>query len=62
MAHARSSGGRTGLPRILLGSVAEHVMRHIHSDVLVVPALAWTRPEKSVAARHFGKGQKRPAV
>jgi nucleotide-binding universal stress UspA family protein len=28
--------GRTGIPYILLGSVAEHVMREAHCDVLVV--------------------------
>jgi nucleotide-binding universal stress UspA family protein len=28
--------GRTGLPRILFGSVAKHVMRQVDSDVLVM--------------------------
>ncbi len=30
--------GRTGLAHLLLGSVAERVMRHVHVPVLVVPA------------------------
>ncbi len=29
--------GRTGLPRVLLGSVAEDVIRHAQVPVLVVP-------------------------
>ena len=32
---AVGSAGRTGLPHILLGSVAEHVLREVSSDVLV---------------------------
>src|SRR5262249_47727100 len=30
--------GRTGISRVLLGSVAERVVRHAHCSVLVVPA------------------------
>jgi universal stress protein A len=30
--------GRTGLGHILIGSVAEHVVRHAHCPVLVIPA------------------------
>jgi nucleotide-binding universal stress UspA family protein len=33
---AVATKGRTGLPRILLGSVAKQVMRQVDSDVLVV--------------------------
>lgn len=33
---AVGTAGRTGLPYILLGSVGEHVMREVSSDVLVV--------------------------
>ncbi len=33
------TAGRTGLRYILLGSVAEHVMREVSSDVLVVPSV-----------------------
>jgi nucleotide-binding universal stress UspA family protein len=32
-----STHGRTGLMHVLIGSVAEHVVRHAHSPVLVVP-------------------------
>jgi nucleotide-binding universal stress UspA family protein len=34
------SHGRSGVQRMLLGSVAEEVMRHAPSPVLVVPASA----------------------
>jgi Universal stress protein UspA and related nucleotide-binding proteins len=33
-----STHGRTGLGHILLGSVAEHVVRHAHCRVLVIPS------------------------
>jgi len=33
-----STHGRTGLGHILLGSVAEHVVRHAHCPVLVIPS------------------------
>lgn len=33
-----STHGRTGFMHVLIGSVAEHVVRHAHSPVLVVPA------------------------
>jgi nucleotide-binding universal stress UspA family protein len=32
-----STHGRTGLMHVLIGSVAEHVVRHAHSPVLVLP-------------------------
>jgi nucleotide-binding universal stress UspA family protein len=32
-----STHGRTGLMHVLIGSVAEHVVRHAHSPVLVMP-------------------------
>jgi nucleotide-binding universal stress UspA family protein len=32
-----STHGRTGFMHVLIGSVAEHVVRHAHSPVLVVP-------------------------
>ena len=32
-----STHGRTGLGHILIGSVAEHVVRHAHCPVLVIP-------------------------
>ena len=33
-----STHGRTGFMHVLIGSVAEHVVRHAHSPVLIVPA------------------------
>jgi nucleotide-binding universal stress UspA family protein len=33
-----STHGRTGLGHLLIGSVAEHVVRHAHSPVLVIPS------------------------
>lgn len=33
-----STHGRTGLGHVLLGSVAEHVVRYAHCPVLVIPA------------------------
>ena len=33
-----STHGRTGLGHVLIGSVAEHVVRHAHCPVLVIPA------------------------
>jgi len=39
-----STHGRTGLGHLLIGSVAEHVVRYAHCPVLVIPARA--RPEK----------------
>jgi len=33
-----STHGRTGLGHLLIGSVAEHVVRHAHCPVLVIPA------------------------
>lgn len=47
--------GRTGVPRVLLGSVAEEVVRHAELPVLVVPM--FRRPAKTaevVAARTGG--------
>jgi nucleotide-binding universal stress UspA family protein len=47
--------GRTGVPRVLLGSVAEEVVRHAGLPVLVVPM--FRRPAKTaevVAARTEG--------
>jgi nucleotide-binding universal stress UspA family protein len=44
------TAGRTGLRNILLGSVAEHVMREVSSDVLVVPS-ARSRIEIPVISR-----------
>lgn len=48
--------GRTGLPRVLLGSVAEEVVRHAGLPVLVVPM--FRRPAKTleVAAVRAGEG------
>ena len=39
-----STHGRTGLGHLLIGSVAEHVVRYAHCPVLVIPARA--RPKK----------------
>jgi nucleotide-binding universal stress UspA family protein len=41
-----STHGRTGLGHILIGSVAEHVVRHAHCPVLVIPS----RPSSKSAA------------
>jgi nucleotide-binding universal stress UspA family protein len=38
--------GRTGLARVMLGSVAEEVLRHAVTPVLVVPKTAAGRPEE----------------
>jgi nucleotide-binding universal stress UspA family protein len=38
-----STHGRTGFMHVLIGSVAEHVVRHAHSPVLVVPASVKSR-------------------
>ncbi|MCA9488798.1 MAG: universal stress protein [Dehalococcoidia bacterium] len=40
--------GRTGLPRALLGSVAEHVLRHAPCPILLVPATTRRRSGASV--------------
>jgi nucleotide-binding universal stress UspA family protein len=40
--------GRTGIKRVLLGSVAEKVVRHAHCSVLVVPLDSAPSPFKSV--------------
>jgi nucleotide-binding universal stress UspA family protein len=40
--------GRTGLSRVLIGSVAEKVVRHAHASVLVVPAEGVLRSFKRV--------------
>jgi nucleotide-binding universal stress UspA family protein len=54
---AVGTAGRTGLPHILLGSVAEHVMRETPCDVLVVRsglyALHSRRPRVQAAAKAF---------
>ena len=41
--------GRTGVSRVLLGSVAERVLRTAHCPVLVVPGLASTSTRRSPA-------------
>jgi nucleotide-binding universal stress UspA family protein len=33
-----STHGRSGLPRMMLGSVAERAIRHTHCPVLVIPS------------------------
>ena len=43
--------GRTGLPRVLLGSVAEEVVRHATLPVLVVPMFRHAAIGLEVAAR-----------
>ena len=40
--------GRTGLPRLLLGSVAEYVLRHAPCPILLVPATTRRRSGTSV--------------
>lgn len=42
------SHGRTGLSRVLLGSVAEKVVRHAHGSVLVVPPKGVLRTFKKI--------------
>jgi len=46
-----STHGRTGLGHILIGSVAEHVVRYAHCPVLVVPA----RPDSTQLNQHTRK-------
>ena len=41
-----STHGRTGLGHILIGSVAEHVVRHAHCPVLVIPSRLNLKPDK----------------
>lgn len=43
-----STHGRTGLGHILIGSVAQHVVRYAHCPVLVIP----TRPNSKSAREH----------
>ncbi|MGZ3510379.1 MAG: universal stress protein [Vulcanimicrobiaceae bacterium] len=43
------SHGRTGLSRLLLGSVAEGIIRHAHRPVIVVPAAANMQPASTSA-------------
>ncbi len=37
-----STHGRTGLPHVLVGSTAQHVVRHANCPVLVIPRAART--------------------
>jgi nucleotide-binding universal stress UspA family protein len=49
--------GRTGVPRVLLGSVAEDVVRHATLPVLVVPMFRRaTKPREVVAAVKSSEG------
>jgi nucleotide-binding universal stress UspA family protein len=41
-----STHGRTGLGHIFIGSVAEHVVRHAHCPVLVIPSRLNLKPGK----------------
>ena len=40
-----ASHGRTGLSRVILGSVADEIIRRLHGPIIVVPALAAGRLE-----------------
>jgi len=51
-----TSHGRTGLRRTLLGSVADDLIRRLDCPIIVTPALAAERIQRSVA------GEKRPAA
>jgi nucleotide-binding universal stress UspA family protein len=48
--------GRTGVPRVLLGSVAEAVVRHATLPVLVVPMFRRAVKPREVVAPRNGKG------
>jgi nucleotide-binding universal stress UspA family protein len=47
-----ASHGRTGLPRVILGSVADGLIQGLHMPIIVVPALVSVSVETEPAAGH----------
>jgi nucleotide-binding universal stress UspA family protein len=46
---AMTTHGRTGLPRLLMGSVAEHVLHHVRVPVLLYRTVGVLSPEQAAA-------------
>jgi nucleotide-binding universal stress UspA family protein len=46
---AMTTHGRTGLVRLMLGSVAEHILRHVHVPVMLYRSVGNVTPEQAAA-------------